>query len=129
MSKELNEMFAEFLQIYKFVNREKIISTLQKELSDEKYKKIYDDIKTVTDELEQGNLVGVKFLRVKQFRVFIAITPFAISVSIEPEVDKSIPLHAQPVHLLLGRKRTIWLRSRSRRQGATEEAQCKKTFF
>ena len=25
-----------------------------------KYKKIYDDIKTVTDELEKGNLVGVK---------------------------------------------------------------------
>lgn len=41
MYQELNEMFAEFLQIYKFVNREKIISTLQKELSDEKYIKIY----------------------------------------------------------------------------------------
>ena len=25
-----------------------------------KYKKIYSDIKTVTDELEQGNFVGVK---------------------------------------------------------------------
>ena len=29
-------------------------------LRKKKYKKIYDDIKTVTDELEQGNLVGVK---------------------------------------------------------------------
>lgn len=41
MNKELNEMFAEFLQIYKFVNRDNIIQTLQKELYDEKTIKIY----------------------------------------------------------------------------------------
>lgn len=41
MNKELNEMFADFLQIYKFVNRGIIVQTLQKELYDEKTIKIY----------------------------------------------------------------------------------------
>lgn len=41
MNKEIIELFSEFLQIYKFVNREKIISVLQKELSDDKTIKIY----------------------------------------------------------------------------------------
>ena len=34
-------------------------------LRKKKYKKIYGDIKTVTDELEQGNLVGVKLEDIK----------------------------------------------------------------
>lgn len=41
MNKEFHEAFVEFLKIYKFVNREKITTTLQKELCDEKIIKIY----------------------------------------------------------------------------------------
>lgn len=41
MNNEFNEAFVEFLKIYKFVNREKVIATLQKELYDEKTIKIY----------------------------------------------------------------------------------------
>lgn len=41
MNKELNEMFADFLQVYKFVNRGIIVQTLKKELCDEKTIKIY----------------------------------------------------------------------------------------
>lgn len=41
MNRDFEEMFAEFLQIYKFVNRDRIIVTLQDELSDEKIRRIY----------------------------------------------------------------------------------------
>ena len=43
------------------------------------------------------NLHGVKFGGINYLRVFIAIAPFLISISIRPEMDKAIHLRFLPI--------------------------------
>ena len=58
MNRELNDMFADFLNIYKLVNRETIIKTLQKELCGEKAIKIYSMTNGENSIREIGSAVG-----------------------------------------------------------------------
>ena len=66
---------------------------------------------------------GIEIAGVEQLRRFITIAPLAVRVGIQPEMHKGIPLHTQPLDLLLGGHRAIGLRCVCSQADGTPEQQ------